>query len=95
VVEENRILEIGPYTGGYVREDELTYPVDCSRVTVSSGGQKFQVHHLQHSDVHVVGEPFWHPDKRVDIAILRFSGIDGNTPTIPLPLFLDEAPSPY
>jgi hypothetical protein len=91
VVEGQTILEIGPHTDGYLRESELRIPVDCSRSTMDLGDEVFPYHQLKHSAVSVIGEPHYHPDPNIDVALLRLEGIDPNTPVIELPAFLDDA----
>jgi hypothetical protein len=90
VVENNIVDRIDPFTGSYILESELLYPSN-SLTTIHIGDRNVQAHTLDHSGVRVNEGPHFHPDPRIDIAIIHLAGIDPNTPIVPLPSFLDEA----
>jgi hypothetical protein len=90
VVDGNAIEEINPFTEGYIKDTELRHRTD-NLTEILIGDEIVRGYTLTHGVVRPIQGSYFHPDPRIDIAIVRFASIDRNTPSLLLPAFLDDA----
>lgn len=80
VLDGNRIIDIVPRSGGSLFEDELKVKVP----TLGKLNGKIPIWTIHHEKPALADGPHYHPDPTVDVAAFRLSGLDVNTPHLPL-----------